>query len=156
MSEKENTAGENGLGSITLHYGQTGASKAIDHLGMRAMQSRVWDKRDAQHLLVKSPPASGKSRAAMYVGLEKLRTKAVDRVVIAVPERSIGASFRNTDLAVGGFHSDWRLDLDLCTVGSETGRKVDELIGFLGDEIGGEPPCARIPPCAPPTPKRTT
>lgn len=138
MSYPGNQAGENGLGSITLSYEGTGASKATDHLGMRVMQARVWDKRDAQHLLVKSPPASGKSRAAMFVGLEKLRTKAVDRVVIAVPERSIGASFRNTSLAAGGFHSDWRLDLDLCTVGSETGRKVEELIGFLRGESGGQ------------------
>ena len=138
MTETENKAGENGLGSITLNYDGTGASKAINHLGMRAMQARVWDKRDAQHLLVKSPPASGKSRAAMFLGLDKLRTNVVDRVVIAVPERSIGSSFRNTDLAAGGFHSDWRLDLDLCTVGSETGRKVEELIGFLRGESGGK------------------
>lgn len=137
MSDTEKSASENGLGSITLNYDGTGASKAIDGLGMRAMQARVWDRRDAQHLLVKSPPASGKSRAAMFIGLEKLRTKAVDRVVIAVPERSIGASFRSTSLAAAGFHSDWTLDLDLCTVGSETGRKVDELIGFLRGEGGG-------------------
>ncbi|MCK1388190.1 DEAD/DEAH box helicase [Bradyrhizobium sp. 21] len=134
MSETKNKAGENGLGSITLNYDGTGASKATDAIGMRAMQARVWGKRDAQHLLVKSPPASGKSRAAMFVGLEKLRTKAVERVVIAVPERSIGASFRNTELAPGGFHSDWKLDLDLCTVGSETGSKVEELIAFLRGE----------------------
>ncbi|MEQ1769863.1 MAG: DEAD/DEAH box helicase [Devosia sp.] len=138
MSSTDSRAGENGLGSITLTYEGTGASKTIDSLGMRRMQSRVWEKRDAQHLLVKSPPASGKSRAAMFVGLEKLRTNAVDRVVIAVPERSIGASFRDTSLAKGGYHSDWRLDLDLCTVGSETGRKVDELIGFLRGETVGQ------------------
>jgi len=138
MSEAQNKSGENGLGSITLNYDGSGASKAINHLGMRAMQARVWDKRDAQHLLVKSPPASGKSRAAMFVGLEKLLTTAVDRVVIAVPERSIGASFRDTALAAGGFHSDWLLDLDLCTVGSETGRKVDELISFLRGETNGQ------------------
>lgn len=136
MSETLKQAGENGLGSITLKYDGTGASKATNQFGMRVMQARVWDKRDAQHLLVKSPPASGKSRAAMFVGLEKLRTNAVDRVVIAVPERSIGTSFRDTGLALGGFHSDWRLDLDLCTVGSETGRKVEELIAFLRGENG--------------------
>ncbi len=55
---------------------------------------------------------------------------------VAVPERSIGASFRDTDLAKHGFPSNWTLDLDLCTVGSETGRKVDELIAFLAAEEG--------------------
>jgi len=79
---------------------------------------------------------AGKSRAAMFVGLEKLRTDAVRKVLVAVPERSIGASFRDTDLAANGFHSDWTLDLDLCTVGSETGRKVDELIAFLAADEG--------------------
>ena len=93
---------KNGLGSTTLRYGATGASKTTDALGMRAMQARVWDKRDAQHLLVKSPPASGKSRAAMFLALEKLRTEAVRKVVIAVPERSIGASFRGTPLHNNG------------------------------------------------------
>ncbi len=136
MSETISNEPQNGLGSTTLNYEATGASKATNELGMRAMQARVWDKRDAQHLLVKSPPASGKSRAAMFVGLEKLRTAAVDRVVIAVPERSIGASFRNTNLAANGFYTDWALDVDLCTVGSETGRKVDELIAFLQGQGG--------------------
>lgn len=132
---------KNGLGSTTLHYEATGTSKKTNALGMREMQANVWEKRDAQHLLAKSPPASGKSRAAMFIGLEKLRTKAVRKVVIAVPERSIGASFRDTALAKHGFHTDWTLDLDLCTVGSETGRKVDELIGFLGAEEGGTALC---------------
>jgi len=126
----------NSLGSTTLHYEATRGSKTTDKFGMRAMQARVWDKVDAQHLLVKSPPASGKSRAAMFVGLEKLRTDAVRKVLVAVPERSIGSSFRDTELAKYGFHSDWTLDLDLCTIGSETGRKVDELIAFLAADEG--------------------
>lgn len=127
---------KNGLGSTTLRYEATGASKKTNELGMREMQANVWAKRDAQHLLAKSPPASGKSRAAMFIGLEKLRTQAVRKVLVAVPERSIGASFRDTELAKHGFHTDWTLDLDLCTVGSETGRKVDELIAFLAADDG--------------------
>lgn len=141
MNDETAHGAQNSLGSTSLHYEATGASKTTDDLGMRAMQARVWDKRDAQHLLVKSPPASGKSRAAMFVGLEKLRTSATDRVVIAVPERSIGSSFRDTALAVHGFHSDWKLDVDLCTIGSETGRKVDELIAFLNGEAGSTALC---------------
>ena len=126
----------NELGSTTLHYGATGASKRTDALGMRAMQQRVWDKRDAQHLLVKSPPASGKSRAAMFVGLDKLYQQGLRKVVVAVPERSIGASFRDTNLTGGGFPQDWHLDLDLCTIGSETGSKVRELVEFLRADEG--------------------
>ena len=129
------------LGSTTLHYEATGASKRTNALGMRVMQQRVWEKRDAQHLLVKSPPASGKSRAAMFIGLDKLHSQGLRKVVIAVPERSIGASFRDTDLTKGGFPHDWTLDLDLCTVGSETGSKVRELIEFLRAEEGGTVLC---------------
>ena len=136
MSADSANQSGNSLGSTTLNYETTGASKATNELGMRAMQARVWDKVDAQHLLVKSPPASGKSRAAMFVGLEKLRTSEVFKVIVAVPERSIGASFRDTSLRESGFHSDWKLDLDLCTIGSETGRKVDELINFLAADDG--------------------
>ena len=124
------------LGSKTLTYAANGASKTTDASGMRAMQTRVWNKRDAQFLLVKSPPASGKSRAAMFTGLHKLRGEGLRKVVVAVPERSIGASFRDTDLTSGGFEADWRLDLDLCGVGSETGSKVGELIAFLRSDEG--------------------
>ena len=54
-----------GLTDTTLRYTADGSSKQTDALGMRAMQRRVWDERDAPYILVKSPPASGKSRAAM-------------------------------------------------------------------------------------------
>lgn len=124
------------LGSTTLHYEATGASRRTDELGMREMQQRVWKQRDAQHLLVKSPPASGKSRAAMFVALDKLHSQGLRKVVIAVPERSIGSSFRATKLTDGDFPYDWQLDLDLCTVGSESGSKVRELIDFLRSDNG--------------------
>jgi hypothetical protein len=39
---------------------------------MRPMQERAYEKRGEQYLLIKSPPASGKSRALMFVALDKL------------------------------------------------------------------------------------
>lgn len=125
-----------GLADTTLHYAANGSSKLTDQFGMRAMQRRVWDVRDARYILVKSPPASGKSRAAMFVGLDKLHKQGLRKVIVAVPERSIGASFRDTDLKAGGFETDWKLDCDLCGVGSETGSKVRELVEFLGSDKG--------------------
>ncbi len=119
------------LSHTTLTYAADGSSKKTDELGMRAMQRRVWVKRDAPYLLVKSPPASGKSRAAMFVALDKLANQGLRKVVVAVPERSIGASFRGTELKEHGFFTDWRVDCDLCGVGSETGSKVRDLIDFL-------------------------
>ncbi len=120
-----------GLADTTLHYAADGSSKQTDALGMRTMQRRVWDERDAPYILIKSPPASGKSRAAMYVGLDKVANQGLRKVVVAVPERSIGGSFRDTPLKAGGFFADWTLDRDLCGVGSETGSKVRELVEFL-------------------------
>ncbi|MFB9785543.1 DEAD/DEAH box helicase, partial [Rhodococcus baikonurensis] len=101
-------------------------------MGMREMQQRVFAKRDAQHLLVKAPPASGKSRALMFVALDKLYNQGRKKVIVAVPERSIGASFSSTKLTAHGFFADWEIkpEHNLCTPGSSVG-KVDAFIKFL-------------------------
>ncbi|MFB9783673.1 DEAD/DEAH box helicase, partial [Rhodococcus baikonurensis] len=101
-------------------------------MGMREMQRRVFAKRDAQHLLIKAPPASGKSRALMFVALDKLYNQGRKKVIVAVPERSIGASFSSTKLTAHGFFADWEIEPvhNLCTPGSSVG-KVDAFVKFL-------------------------
>ena len=49
--------------SVSVTYARNGASTKANALGMRPMQERAYDKRGEQYLLIKSPPASGKSRA---------------------------------------------------------------------------------------------
>ena len=117
---------------VDVTYDQTRASVSTDALGMREMQQRVFAKRDAQHLLVKAPPASGKSRALMFVALDKLYNQDRKKVIVAVPERSIGASFASTDLTKFGFFADWEIKAEhnLCDAGSSAG-KVDAFIEFL-------------------------
>lgn len=117
---------------VDVSYAQTGASVHTDALGMREMQQRVFEKRDAQHLLVKAPPASGKSRALMFVALDKLYNQGRKKVIVAVPERSIGASFASTPLSQDGFFADWEIkdEHNLCTPGSSVG-KVDAFADFL-------------------------
>jgi superfamily II DNA or RNA helicase len=95
---------------VTVTYGQSGASQSINAQGMRAMQARAFDERNAQYLLVKAPPASGKSRALMFIGIDKLENQGIAKVIVAVPERSIGSSFRSTPLSAHGFSSDWVVD----------------------------------------------
>lgn len=95
---------------VTVTYAQTGASQTTNAYGMRAMQARAFDSRNSQYLLVKAPPASGKSRALMFIGLDKLENQGIKKVVVAVPERSIGASFRSTKLSDDGFFRDWDVD----------------------------------------------
>ena len=54
---------------VDVTYQQTGKSLDTDALGMREMQRRAFEERNAQYLLLKAPPASGKSRALMFLGL---------------------------------------------------------------------------------------
>ncbi len=107
-------------------YEHNGRSIATDEFGMREMQHRVYEKYDSQYLLVKAPPASGKSRALMFVALEKLRCHLVKKVIVAVPERSIGKSFAPTDLKSHGFYDNWTIDrqYDLCTPGGEPMKTI--------------------------------
>jgi len=120
------------LNVVDVTYAQTGASVNTDAMGMRDMQQRVFAKRDAQHLLVKAPPASGKSRALMFVALDKLYNQGRKKVIVAVPERSIGASFSSTSLTEFGFFADWDVkpEHNLCDPGSSQG-KVGAFIDFL-------------------------
>lgn len=53
--------------SVSVKYAQDGSSTRSNALGMRPMQKRAWQKRGEQYLLIKSPPASGKSRALMFI-----------------------------------------------------------------------------------------
>ena len=123
---------------IDINYDKNGSSKSTDMLGMRDMQRRVYEKRNEKYLLIKAPPASGKSRALMFVALDKLHNQGIKKVIVAVPEKSIGASFKNTDLKSGGFYYDWTVEPrnNLVTAGGDKG-KVKAFMEFMNssDEI---------------------
>lgn len=121
---------------ITVEYGATGASKSTNELGMRAMQARAYDSRNAQYLLIKSPPASGKSRALMFLGLDKLRNQGLNKVIVAVPEKSIGNSFRSTNLTEHGFFADWTVSPqnNLCEMIGGEGGKINAFIRFMDSD----------------------
>ena len=109
---------------VNITYNQTGASSNVDELGMREMQRMVYEQRHRQYLLVKAPPACGKSRAMMFVALDKLENQGIKKVIVAVPEKTIGRSFDNTNLKDFGFFADWRVAdyFNLCG-GNETEKK---------------------------------
>ena len=94
---------------VDIHYQQTGSATAVNPLGMREMQAKAYEARTKRFLLIKAPPASGKSRALMFIALDKLMHQGLKRVVVAVPEKSIGRSFLDTDLMSQGFFADWRV-----------------------------------------------
>src|SRR5580704_13514662 len=96
--------------SISVSLAQTGASAKANALGMRPMQERAYQKRGEQYLLIKSPPASGKSRALMFIALDKLRNQGLKQAIIVVPERSIGSSFNDEPLSKCGFWADWHVE----------------------------------------------
>src|SRR5512133_1404562 len=93
--------------SVSVRYDRNGSSTKANELGMRPMQERAYEKRGEQYLLIKSPPASGKSRALMFIALDKLHNQGLRQAIIVVPERSIGASFHDEELTKFGFWADW-------------------------------------------------
>jgi len=125
--------------SVTVNYACTGSSKKSNELGMRVMQERAYEKRGEQYLLIKSPPASGKSRALMFVALDKLANQGLKQAIIVVPEKSIGASFNNEPLSKYGFWTDWTVKpkWNLCNAPGEDGGKVNSVKAFLdsGDKV---------------------
>ena len=123
---------------IHVEYETTGKSKSTNELGMREMQERAYEARNDQYVLLKAPPASGKSRALMFIGLDKLHNQGIKKVIVAVPEQTIGASFAPTDLTTYGFFADWepKDEFNLClqksTPGSES-RKTKAFVNFMGN-----------------------
>jgi superfamily II DNA or RNA helicase len=123
--------------SVSVTYAQDGTSTRSNALGMRPMQERVYQKRGEQYLLIKSPPASGKSRALMFIALDKLQNQGLRQAIIVVPEKSIGSSFHNEPLTQYGFWADWKVEpkWNLCDApGGDNGGKVDALKAFLSTE----------------------
>src|ERR1035441_1865199 len=120
--------------SISVSYARNGSSTRSNALGMRPMQERAYEKRGEQYLLIKSPPASGKSRALMFIALDKLQNQGLKQAIIVVPEKAIGASFYNVPLTKSGFWDDWRVEpkWNLCNApGGDNGGKVKSVGAFL-------------------------
>ena len=126
--------------SVSVTYAQSGNSTKANEFGMRPMQERAYEKRGEQYLLIKSPPASGKSRALMFIALDKLQNQGLKQAIIVVPEKSIGSSFADEPLSKHGFWSDWTVvpKWNLCNApGDDNGGKVSSVRAFLdsGDKI---------------------
>jgi len=119
--------------SVSVNYATNGSSTKSNEMGMRAMQERAYEKRGEQYLLIKSPPASGKSRALMFIALDKLYNQDLRKVIILVPEKSIGASFNDEPLTKYGFWADWEVapKWNLCNAPGEDGGKVNSVKSFL-------------------------
>ena len=125
---------KNSIPTVTARYARNGASTKANAMGMRAMQERAYEKRGEQYLLIKSPPASGKSRALMFIALDKLHNQKLRKAVIVVPEKSIGSSFNDEPLKSFGFWSDWKVEpkWNLCNApGDDNGGKVGAVKAFL-------------------------
>ena len=119
--------------SVSVTYARNGVSTRSNELGMRPMQERAWAKRGEQHLLIKSPPASGKSRALMFIALDKVHNQDLRQAIIVVPEKTIGASFNDEPLSQFGFWADWTVppQWNLCNAPGTEGGKVKSVKAFL-------------------------
>src|ERR1700757_3775582 len=126
--------------SVSVTTARTGASTKSNELGMRPMQERAYEKRGEQYLLIKSPPASGKSRALMFIALDKMHNQGLKQAIIVVPEKSIGASFNDERLTQFGLWADWHVERKWNisnAPGSDNGGKVKSVEAFLqsGDKV---------------------
>ncbi|MEG4249261.1 DEAD/DEAH box helicase [Microcoleus sp. Pol10D4] len=119
--------------SVSVTYAQDGTSTRPNALGMRPMQERAYQKRGEQYLLIKSPPASGKSRALMFIALDKLENQNLKQAIIVVPEKAIGSSFHDEPLSQFGFWADWQVEpkWNLCDAPGNDGGKVGAVQKFL-------------------------
>ena len=121
--------------SVSVSYARTGSSTKANALGMRPMQERAYEKRGEQYLLIKSPPASGKSRALMFIALDKLaqsgaqagdhrRAGEVDRREL----RRRAADASSASGPTGRVEPKW----NLCNApGADNGGKVKAVGAFL-------------------------
>ncbi|MBH3355997.1 DEAD/DEAH box helicase [Pseudomonas stutzeri] len=144
MTNTTNPTNSYTVPSVSIATAHTGASSKANELGMRTMQERAYTKRGEQYLLIKSPPASGKSRALMFIALDKLHNQGLQQAIVVVPERSIGGSFADEPLSQHGFYWDWQVapQWNLCNAtGIDEPRvaksKVDAVRAFLnsGDRV---------------------
>ncbi len=119
--------------SVSVTYAQTGSSTQANAFGMRAMQERAYERRGEQYLLIKSPPASGKSRALMFIALDKLQNQGLKQAIIVVPETSIGSSFADEPLKQHGFWADWTVlpKWNLCNAPGTDSGMVNAVGKFL-------------------------
>ena len=118
---------------VDIHYQQNGHSTNTDSLGMREMQAKAYEARNKKYLLIKAPPASGKSRALMFIALDKLENQGIRKVVVAVPEKSIGRSFADTNLVNNGFFKNWHVSqmYNLCDAESNEADKAGRFVQFF-------------------------
>lgn len=123
----------NNVPSVSVTYARNGSSTKSNELGMRPMQERAFERRGEQYLLIKSPPASGKSRALMFIALDKLHNQGLRQAIITVPEKSIGSSFADEPLSTFGFWADWHVGpkWNLCNAPGTEGGKADSVGAFL-------------------------
>lgn len=127
--------------AVSIKTARTGASSKSNALGMRPMQERAYAKRGEQYLLIKSPPASGKSRALMFIALDKLHNQGIKQALIVVPERSIGGSFADEKLTQDGFWADWMVkpQWNLCNApGADDVRVAPSKVKAVGEFLASD------------------
>ena len=137
----DNPTNKRTIPSVSITTARTGASTKANAMGMRPMQERVYARRGEQYLLIKSPPASGKSRALMFIALDKLHNQGIKQAIIVVPERSIGGSFADEQLTASGFWADWTVkpQWNLCNApGIDEPKVAKSKVKAVGEFLVGD------------------
>jgi hypothetical protein len=143
MTTADNPTNKCAVPSVSISTARTGLSSKVNAFGMRPMQERAYAKRGEQYLLIKSPPSSGKSRALMFIALDKLQNQGQKQALIVVPERSIGGSFADEKLTEQGFWADWTVkpQWNLCNApGDDEQRVAKSKVKAVGEFLAGRDP----------------
>lgn len=141
MNMQSNPTNTYTVPAVSIATARTGASSKANELGMRTMQERAYAKRGEQYLLIKSPPASGKSRALMFIALDKLNNQGLQQAIVVVPERSIGSSFADEALSQHGFYWDWQVapQWNLCNApGADDPKVAKSKVKAVGEFLASD------------------
>ena len=88
-------------------------------------RNKAFEARNNQYLLLKAPPASGKSRALMFIALDKLFNQGLKKVVVCCPRtkhRLLPSPARRSRIVA--FFADWVVEdrNNLCTPGADASK----------------------------------
>ncbi len=132
------TTADDGKNYKILHYSlEMTIAIGFRVKGFRGTQFRIWANNNLKEYLLKGFVMDDerlKNPDGRPDYFDELFNQDVKKVIVAVPERSLGASFATTVLKTHGFFTDWEVEheYNLCTAGGDK-SKVSAFVSFMED-----------------------
>ncbi|WDE98528.1 integrase repeat-containing protein [Lentisphaera profundi] len=94
----------------------------LESNGLRPFQNQVYEHRDEKIIVINAMTGAGKSICSQTIALYKLAEEQVKRVIIAVPQKSIGVNFREYPVKAFEHAEKYHVSLDLIDGTDTTSR----------------------------------